>query len=174
MESTKTELYADVNVKAYCQRLPEVESLLLQHGAAFKGEDLQTDTFYETSVGKLKLREGSIENLVTHYVREEIEGEWRTRVFLYEKFPTDARKRELLGALRVIGRVQKKRKIFFIDNVKFHLDQFEGQKNFIEVEAIDLHGNLGLEKIRQQAEHYKKLLQIHDQDILTNSYIDMF
>jgi adenylate cyclase, class 2 len=174
MQTAPAESYLDVNVKARCRHPEKIQSILEEKGASFLGEDFQVDTFYEVEEGKMKLREGTIENLITHYLREEIEGEWRTRVFVYELFPAEAKKEQLLGHLHELGQVKKWRKIFFIDNVKFHLDRFENGECFVEIEAMDRTGQLGVMHIRQQAEEYKQLLSIHETDILTTSYIDLY
>jgi adenylate cyclase class 2 len=69
--------------------------------------------------------------------------------------------------------VIKSRKIYWIDNVKFHIDRFPDHQTFVEIEAIDLEGNLGIELISRQAEKYKELFSIREYDILKESYIDM-
>jgi adenylate cyclase class IV len=39
--------------------------------------------------------------------------------------------------------VDKKREIYFINNVKFHIDTVDGAGSFIEIEAIDNDGSSG-------------------------------
>lgn len=165
--------YADFSIKARCANLEEIEKRLNELGARFAGEDNQTDTYFRVPTGKMKLRDGNIENLLTHYLREEQAGKMKTTVFLYERNPTDDVKRKYTGSLEVIGKVVKRRKIFFIDNVKFHVDRFEDGGKFIEIEAIDRDGTLGIDTISTQAGYYKKLFSIADSDILKDSYIDM-
>ena len=69
--------------------------------------------------------------------------------------------------------VDKKREIYYLENVKFHLDNVKGLGTFIEIEAIDIDGKFGYAKIGQQCSDYKKLLGIKTQDILSHSYSDM-
>ncbi|WP_276495759.1 hypothetical protein [Pontibacter litorisediminis] len=59
-------MYADITIKACCADPAEAESILLQNGAVYKGLDVQTDTFYESEFGKLKHRQGHIENVLIH------------------------------------------------------------------------------------------------------------
>lgn len=173
MERSPTEAYVDINVKARCYDLRAAEQKLLALGAVFGGEDTQTDTFYQVDFGKLKWRQGTIENLITHYVREDVDGVWHTRVLIYELSPSESRRVEIVGGRRVIGVVKKARRIYFIDNVKFHLDRFEDGKCFIEVEVMDKTSILGLGKIREQASFFKAQLAIREEDILKTSYIDL-
>jgi adenylate cyclase class IV len=165
--------YADFSVKARCTAADQVERTLMEIGAVYCGEDFQTDTYFEVPIGKLKLREGNIENLLTHYLREDDGSKMKTTVFVYEKDPDETLTKRYTESRPIIGRVVKRRKIFWIGNVKFHVDRFEGGKSFVEIEAIDRHGLLGLETIRSQAEKYQQLLFIRPEDVVKESYIDM-
>ncbi|MDX5421225.1 MAG: class IV adenylate cyclase [Hymenobacteraceae bacterium] len=166
-------MYADITIKAHCYAPDEVEHILLEQGAAYKGLDVQTDTFYEAESGKLKHRQGTIENVLIHYKREQHGDAQRTEVSLYLKNPSDTTIAQLCGGRRPVAQVRKLRKIFFIENVKFHLDQVEGLGSFVEIEAIDLDGSLGLDYLKQQCQHYQALLGIVEQDLVQDSYIDM-
>ena len=69
--------------------------------------------------------------------------------------------------------VEKIRKIYFIDNVKFHFDTIPELGTFIEVEAIDNDGNLGIEKLKEQANKYAALFNIKPLDYIALSYSDL-
>lgn len=171
MEGTAS--YADISVKARCADPAAIESILRHLKAQYIGEDHQRDTYYEVAHGKLKLREGNIEHLLTHYIRETADGQATTTVYLYEINPDRAILDKWLSNRSCIGTVDKRRKIFFIDNVKFHLDTLTDGGTFVEIEAIDKQGRLGLDKIRQQAQHFKQVLGIRDADLVDGSYIDI-
>ncbi|WP_242928300.1 class IV adenylate cyclase [Pontibacter vulgaris] len=166
-------MYADITIKARCPDPAEVESILQQHNADYKGLDVQTDTFYNVDYGKLKLRQGNIENVLIHYNRFSVQGLKQTEVLMYLKNPGSATIEEVCGSLQVMNELRKLRKIYFIDNVKFHIDQVDGQGSFIEIEAIDLDGSLGTAILHQQCHYYKELLQIADEDLINDSYIDL-
>ena len=166
-------MYTDITIKARCENPAEVESILLGLNASYQGQDLQTDTYYETEYGKLKHRQGNIENVLIHYRRTKLEEAHQTEVLLYLKNPSAATVAAVCEGKRVQGRIKKNRKIFFIDNVKFHLDQIQGLGTFVEIEAIDLEGSVGIEILRQQCDYYKELLQIQDEDIITSAYTDL-
>ncbi|MFD2515506.1 class IV adenylate cyclase [Pontibacter locisalis] len=166
-------MYADITIKARCENPEDAESILLGLNAVFQGQDVQTDTYYETDNGKLKHRQGNIENVLIHYRRTYLGEAQKTEVFLYLKNPSAGTVAEICHGKGVLGQVKKIRKIFFIDNVKFHLDQIEGLGSFIEIEAIDLEGSVGLEVLQQQCDYYKDLLQISDEDLVTSAYTDL-
>ena len=69
--------------------------------------------------------------------------------------------------------MKKFRKIFFIENVKFHIDYLEELGHFLEIEAIDLEGALGVEVLWQQCHFYKELLQIEEEDLVNDSYVNL-
>ncbi|GGG01470.1 class IV adenylate cyclase [Pontibacter amylolyticus] len=166
-------MYADISIKAHCASPSEAESTLLQHKADYVGLDMQTDTFYETELGKLKHRQGNIENVQMHYKREISGGMQKTEVLLYLKNPSPATVAQICDGKQILAQVKKLRKIFFIDNVKFHIDHLEGSGHFIEIEAIDLEGSLGINVLRQQCSYYKELLQLADEDLINDSYVDL-
>ncbi|WP_461488657.1 CYTH domain-containing protein [Pontibacter sp. HJ8] len=146
--------------------------MLLEQGAAYVGLDVQTDTYYETAYGKLKHRQGTIENVLIHYNRT-ISGEAKqTEVLLYIQNPGEATLDQVCGNQKVLAQVKKLRKIFFLDNVKFHIDHLEKEGHFIEIEAIDLDGSIGLDTLNQQCRYYKELLQIDEEDLVHHAYVD--
>ena len=69
--------------------------------------------------------------------------------------------------------VDKKREIYFIDNVKFHIDNVENLGTFMEIEAIDSDGSIGKDKLQEQCQFYIDLFGIAPTDLLSNSYSDM-
>jgi adenylate cyclase, class 2 len=69
--------------------------------------------------------------------------------------------------------VDKKRRIYFIGNVKFHFDRVEGLGSFIEVEAIDKDGDIGIQKLQEQCSFYSNLFELQPDNYIANSYSDM-
>jgi len=128
----------------------------------------------------LKLREGNIENSLIYYERPNTAGAKQSDVLLYHHdpdLPTGQAGRTLkdilikLHGIKVI--VEKKRRIYFIDNVKFHFDTIAELGTFIEVEAIDKNGNIGIEKLKEQADKYAAFFNILPHDFIALSYSDM-
>ena len=59
---------------------------LIELGAAFKGVDHQIDTYYKVDKGRLKLREGNIENTLIRYHRAEVKSIKQSKV-IYQPLP---------------------------------------------------------------------------------------
>jgi predicted adenylyl cyclase CyaB len=47
----------------------------------------------------------------------------------------------------VLATVDKHREIYFVGNVKFHLDTVEGLGTFVEIESIDMDGTIGQDRL---------------------------
>jgi predicted adenylyl cyclase CyaB len=76
-------------------------------------------------------------------------------------------------SLGILAVVDKTREIYFVDNVKFHLDNVVGLGTFVEIEAIDKDGSIGNEKLLEQCNFYLNLLNISKDDLVDNSYSDL-
>jgi predicted adenylyl cyclase CyaB len=159
--------------KAKTNKLEESEALLQTLQPLFIGVDLQKDTYFTVPCGRLKLREGSIENALIHYDRINIAGAKPSHVLLYQHQPDPSLKQILTTALGIKVIVEKRRKIYFIGNVKFHFDEVSGLGSFIEVEAIDSNGKLEITSLQNQCRQYAQLFGIKDEDYIAASYSDL-
>ena len=164
----------NIEIKARSDDASFIRNYLQQNNARFVGVDEQTDTYFNTSNGRLKMRQGSIENALIYYNRENKAGPKLSEVKLLPLNNDSDMLKELLTkahGIKVI--VKKKREIYFIDNVKFHIDEVEELGNFVEIEAIDADGSMGLETIKEQCYFYLQQFQIGEDDLLTHSYSDL-
>ena len=159
--------------KARCSDIEKAETILQQQQPLFIGTDHQTDTYFNVSKGRLKLREGNIENALIYYERNNTPGVKLSNVLLYQHLPDKMLKAILTISLGVKTVVEKVRKIYFIDNVKFHFDKVKGLGSFLEVEAIDKNGTIGVVKLKKQCENYFRLLEIQPENFIALSYSDM-
>ena len=165
--------HLNIECKARTTNLSQQEKILLQQQPRFVGEDIQTDTYFFTKQGRLKIREGNIENALIYYEREDIAGSKASKVLLYTYEPNPLL-REILtitNGIKVV--VKKTRRIYFIENVKFHFDTIEGLGEFVEVEAIDTSDVPDEKKLQQQCDHYAQLLGIKEDEYMQQSYSDM-
>ena len=165
--------HLNIEFKAKANNIEGLEEKLLSLNPQFIGEDHQKDTYYNVNTGRLKLREGNIENALIWYQREDVGGAKQSDILLYKHAPDDALKNILikLHGIKII--VDKIRKIYFVKNVKFHFDRVEGLGTFVEVEAIDSTGEIGIEKLKKQCDFYINFLQIKAEDFMKKSYSDM-
>jgi adenylate cyclase, class 2 len=159
--------------KATAPNIDELEEKLKALNPIFKGIDHQIDTYFNIEKGRLKLREGNIENALIYYERENVGGAKQSDILLYQHEPNASLKDILTKVHGTKAIVDKSRKIYFIDNVKFHFDRVEGLGSFVEVEAIDTDGTIGVEKLKEQCAYYQSFLNIAATQLLSESYSDM-
>ncbi len=165
--------HINVEWKASTNRLAAQEQIIKELGADYKGTDHQIDTYFKVPKGRLKLREGNIENSLIFYERTNIAASNVSSVILYQCTPNAALKDILLATQQVLTTVDKHRKIYFIDNVKFHFDEVHGLGTFLEVEAIDVDGRFSKTKLGEQCAHYAQLLGVQQSEYQSLSYSDL-
>lgn len=159
--------------KAKTNRLTDLEKKFLQLNPLFIGEDHQIDTYFNVPAGRLKLREGNIENSLIYYERENTTEAKQSNIILYEHSPNKSLKEILIKVHGVKAVVDKRRKIYFIDNVKFHFDVVKRLGTFIEVEAIDKNESIGLQELKEQCDQYAVFFDLHKADYIAVSYSDL-
>lgn len=165
-----------MEIKARCKDLDGAHARLVQAGADYQGEDHQIDTYFGVDSGRLKLRQGKIENTLIRYHRPNMEGPKRSEVELY--YPESADAADQLGqllrsALPIKVVVDKKRRIYFIGHIKFHLDRVNGLGNFVEIEAIDKDGSIGEPQLQREVDQYMEFLGIEHSELVACSYSDL-
>ena len=165
--------HLNIEFKAKTNDIKALEEKLLSLNPQFIGEDHQKDTYYNVKTGRLKLREGNIENALIWYQREDVSGAKQSDILLYKHAPDEALKNILIKLHGVKIIIDKIRKIYFVENVKFHFDRVEGLGTFVEVEAIDSTGEIGIEKLKEQCNFYINFLEIKTEDFMKKSYSDM-
>lgn len=163
----------NVEIKARTARPSNIRKILIGRGARFVGRDHQVDTYFYCAEGRLKLREGTIENALIFYRRADDNGPKRCDISLARLGADHDLKPLLSEALGVRVVVDKQREIYFIDNVKFHLDEVRGLGSFVEIEAIDESGDIGEAAVRRQCEDYMAMLGIAGIDLVPRSYSDL-
>lgn len=166
-------MHVNFEFKARHQDIGEAERRLDKLHPLFVGEDHQVDTYFNVPNGRLKLREGNIEQSLIFYQRTNVAGAKQSDVTLYQHESNPALKQVLTQSLGIKTVVDKRRRIYFIENVKFHFDVVDGLGTFVEVEAIDKDGTIGLEKLRAQCSHYQDLLGVKEEDFIAESYSDL-
>lgn len=165
--------FLNVEVKARCTNPESIRSYLLNHQADFKGVDEQTDTYFNVINGRLKLREGNIENNLIFYERSNLAGPKNSRFHLVKIQDAGGLKDVLAKSNGIKTVVKKKREIYYIGNVKFHLDEVPGLGSFVEIEAGNVFADLSQDELQRQCDFYMKELSIEHQDLIENSYSDM-
>ncbi len=181
--------HLNIEIKAKCNNKNKIREILNSKNAVFKGTDHQIDTYFKINNGRMKLREGNIENYLIHYERENKKGPKQSKVILYKSNPNSSLKKLLKKALGILIIIDKEREIYFIDNVKFHIDTVKELGDFVEIEAIDEEGNITKEellkqkntnyseiqnqRLLKQCNQYLELFNIKEEDLIPISYSDL-
>ena len=165
--------YLNVEIKAFVNDPSFVRIYLVKHNATFKGTDEQTDTYFNVTTGRLKLREGNIENNLIFYSRSNQAGPKSSHFNLVKIEDAMGLKEVLEKACGIKMIVRKKREIYYINNVKFHIDEVPGLGSFIEIEA----GNILVDKpeseLLEQCNFYLKEFGIKEDELIAESYSDL-
>ena len=163
----------NIEFKARAKDVDTLERKLKSLNPVYKGLDHQVDTYFNVRQGRLKLREGNIENALIHYDRDDTASQKQSNVILYKHDPDKSLKEILTLHLGVKAVVDKKRKIYFIDNVKFHFDEVQGLGTFVEVEAIDTDGSYDVDVLKKQCDKYFRFFGLEESDLVDVSYCDL-
>lgn len=166
--------FINLEIKAKCFHPQKVEAFLLSANARFVGTDHQTDVYFNCPNGRLKLRKGNIENNLIFYDRPNQKGPKQSNFQLTPVADAEAMQQLLTAAFGVKVLVEKKRRIYYINNVKVHLDELTGLGNFVEIEA----GNLidpskTIDELTEQCTMLMEAFGIEQQHLIDKSYSDM-
>lgn len=163
----------NVEIKARCSDTGFVRDYLLLAKARFAGTDLQTDTYFNVSKGRLKLREGNIENNLIFYTRDNQSGPKQSDFRLVAVPDPQALREALTLSCGIKTVVRKSRQIYYLANVKFHIDEVEQLGSFMEIEAFNNDGQLSVARLEEQCSFYMNELRVTGADLLDRSYSDM-
>ncbi|SRR5258705_3639164 len=165
--------FLNVEIKAICKNPASIREYLLSHDARSLGTDAQTDTYFNVNLGRLKLREGNIENNLIFYERTNQAGPKNSHFHLVKVEDAAGLKEVLTKSQGIKVVVKKKREIFYINNVKFHLDEVAGLGSFVEIEAGNVLADLSAEELTAQCNFYLEEFTIKPEDLVEVSYSDM-
>lgn len=164
--------HLNVEFKANTNSIDSLEEKLQALQPRYIGTDHQMDTYFNTPTGRLKLREGNVENALIYYERINTNAAKESKVILFQQ--PDKNLKEILvktNGIKVV--VDKTRKIYFVDNVKIHFDVVNGLGQFVEVEAIDYAGDMSIEKLQSQFDYFANYFDIAPTDYIAYSYSDL-
>ncbi len=136
-------------------------------------EFLQTDTFFNSQTGRLKLREfadGSAE--LIFYERPDCVGP-KISSYTRSACPSpETIKESLARANGILGVVKKHREVFFVEQTRVHLDRVDGLGTFLELEVV-LAPNDSAELGQQIAGELLTQLGVADSQLVSGAYLDL-
>jgi len=163
-----------IEIKSKVSDPDRIHKLLTAKEARFVGEDHQTDTYFNVPEGRLKLRQGNIENTLIQYNRPESKELKSSEVVLQKLNADNEGLLEILkNTLGVKTIVDKQRSIYFIGNVKFHIDEVASLGSFMEIEALDVDNDKSREELSEQCDYYIDYLGLDRNNFIDRSYSDM-
>ena len=160
-------------IKAICHNFEDIRDIILTLDARYVGCDHQIDHYFKVRHGRLKLRCGCLEKNLIYYQRPNQKGPKLSRVRLYPVREPEKLDALLSAALEILVIVDKQREIYFIGNVKIHLDKVKDLGSFLEIEAIDEDDRFSDEELSQQCRQLMELFKITAGDLISDSYSDL-
>ncbi|MHA2245519.1 MAG: class IV adenylate cyclase [Candidatus Hodarchaeales archaeon] len=167
--------HRNIEFKARCSNPEKIKDILVSRQADFQGVDHQVDSYFNVNSGRFKLREGKIENTLIYYERKDTKKPKQSNINLFplNSNSSSSLKEILTRSLGVLVVVKKQRAIYFINNIKFHIDIVEELGSFIEVEAIDVDGTIGIVKLQEQCQFFLELFGVSEENLISSSYSDL-
>lgn len=101
----------NIEIKARTKQHEFIREILKYKDAEYKGLDHQIDTYFNTTNGRLKLREGNIEQNLIYYSRLNQKGPKQSDVVYYEPNEIKTLKDILTKSAGILTVVDKQREI---------------------------------------------------------------
>ena len=162
---------ANLELKARCADLERARERALEIATAWLGVDEQTDTYFATRAGRLKLRESSLSGAqLVPYFRADEPGAKRSDYQVIAVEDGAGLVRLLTAMLGVHRVVRKRREIGLYENVRIHLDCVAGLGTFIEFEAVWDGAPEGLAEQERKLAFLRERLDVRDEDPIAGSY----
>jgi len=163
--------HVNFEFKARLRNESHARAVLEKLRVRYMGTDHQVDTYFLVPRGRLKIREGRIENALIFYQRCDSRRPRQARIEMMLLPRRNSLKKILTRVLAVLAVVDKRREIYLAGNVKIHLDRVRGLGEFLEFEAISRSKDLS--RVRKQAREFQRLFGISSTDLVGRSYSDL-
>jgi predicted adenylyl cyclase CyaB len=133
----------------------------------------QEDTFFNTEMGRLKLRILAAERAqLIYYTRPDQEGPKRSDYHIYETSDPENLKRVLELTYGIRGVVRKTRYLYIVGQTRVHLDDVDGLGQFMELEVVMQAGQSDADG-QVIAEGLMTGLGVERSDLLEGAYLDL-
>ena len=133
----------------------------------------QEDTFFNTEMGRLKLRILTPDRAqLIYYTRPDQEGPKRSDYHIYETAEPENLKRVLERTYGIRGVVKKTRYLYIVGQTRVHLDDVEGLGQFMELEVVIRAGQSDAEG-QAIADGLMTGLGVERSDLLEGAYLDL-
>jgi adenylate cyclase class 2 len=168
-----SDLACNIELKARLSSLAAARETAVRIATQRLGHQRQTDTYFHSAKGRLKLRETSdLQAQLVWYERPDDAEPKASHYYLVPVVDPGGLKQALTAAVGVRTIVVKNREIFLYHNVRIHLDEVAGLGTFLEFEAVLAAGEPE-ERGQEQLRFLKQEFGIMPQDLLARSYSDL-
>lgn len=166
--------HLNIEIKVRVDELEPFRQRLDALGASHTGTDTQRDTYFKVPEGRLKVREGTIEQGIIFYKRPDQTGPKPSQIERTDPGKALAAVHTVLqAALPVDVVVEKTRSIYWIGTVKVHLDEVPELGHFVELEAVDTDGTASEGDLRAACADLMEALHIPTNRLVDRSYADL-
>ena len=163
----------NIELKVRAPELSAVRARILYLGAEYQWRRVQTDTYFQVSGGRLKLRvnDGASDGILIGYSRPD---DHSSRISQYRLLPVpDAATLRLMldEALGILAVVSKARELYLFGNTRIHLDDVNDLGSFVELETVI--SNQSLDAAWNEHRHVRKVLALDEFEPVPFSYSDL-
>ncbi len=133
----------------------------------------QRDTYFATTRGRLKLREyEDVAELIGYHRADRVDIR-RSEYTIVPIVDPIAAKNALECTLGIETVVQKRREVWWVDNIRIHLDQVERLGDFLELEAVMGPNHEDAERETVRVQDLALQLKMGDAVAIAGSYRDL-
>jgi predicted adenylyl cyclase CyaB len=166
-------MHRNVEIKARIANINDLEDKVAGIADGEPTEIVQDDTFFKCANGRLKLRTFPEDRGELIFYKRADESGPKECFYLISKTSEPSTLREALNlAYGEIGRVQKRRLLYFVGRTRIHLDRVKGLGNFLELEVV-LNDRESSEDGIEEAKTILCQLGVKDAQLVEGAYVDL-
>lgn len=159
--------------RAKVNNLEELEIKLCLLEALKKRSEFHIDTYFKTSKGTLKLREGKRQTILINYENKRIYSKKSDEILIYNHKFSNALKNILKFQFEVEKVIIINRKLFSFENIDFQLDSVESLGDFIKVEVHNPEARYTELQLSAQFDFFWEFFEIHPMQLVFKSYYEL-
>lgn len=163
----------NIEIKARYPDLERAREIVRQLDARYEATYHQVDTYFYVQYGRFKLREfDDHPTQLIYYIRPDVAEPKASEYEIYPVTQAAQLKSMLSAALGVWKVVDKQREVYWVENVRIHLDQVRNLGNFLELEGV-VKSKREASATETRVSKLLSLFHISKDALLTNSYSDL-
>jgi predicted adenylyl cyclase CyaB len=163
----------NIEIKAYITSVEELALRAAPLATEGPSEIVQDDTFFNCSLGRLKLRAfGPDHGELIFYRRDNLAGPKESFYVCSTTRSPDTLRETLALAYGTLGRIRKHRTLFIAGRTRIHLDRVEELGHFLELEVV-LGDGESVERGVAEAHELMDKLGVHPSQLIEGAYLDL-